>query len=129
MRNATCARTETSKLPTYVALLYGFLFYAKVIQIQFTCRILLLRLLNTHYHNKRSCYEGACNPKSYKFNSLVESSYYVYSTQITITSVLVMKVHATQSQTNSIQLSNPLITFTQHREAFNLQMLKLNSIK
>ena len=27
MRNATCARTETSKLPTKVALLYGSLFY------------------------------------------------------------------------------------------------------
>jgi hypothetical protein len=32
MRNATCARTETSKLPTYVALLYGSLFYGFVIQ-------------------------------------------------------------------------------------------------
>ena len=29
MRNATCVRTETSKLPTYVALLYGSLFYGK----------------------------------------------------------------------------------------------------
>jgi hypothetical protein len=28
MRNATCARTETSKLPTKVAILYGSLFYA-----------------------------------------------------------------------------------------------------
>ena len=27
MRIATCARTETSKLPTKVALLYGSLFY------------------------------------------------------------------------------------------------------
>ena len=27
MRNATCARTETSKLPTLVALLFGSLFY------------------------------------------------------------------------------------------------------
>jgi hypothetical protein len=30
MRNATCARTESSKLPTQVAPLYGFLFYAPV---------------------------------------------------------------------------------------------------
>ena len=31
MHNATCARTETSKLPTYVALLYGPLFYGYIV--------------------------------------------------------------------------------------------------
>ena len=46
MRNATCARTETSKLPTEVALLYGSLFYGRVFHMT---RILIVEDVGLQY--------------------------------------------------------------------------------